>query len=49
MLDSRIANKNKIILNESNEIVNDCKILSISFRKSNDEVIDAACDMIKED
>lgn len=37
--DSSIANMNKIILNEANEIVNDYNILDISFREADDNFL----------
>lgn len=45
--DSGIANMNKIVLNVVNVMVNRCNVLSISFRESDDRVIDEMCEVIK--
>lgn len=38
---------NRIILNEANEIMRYCKILGISFRKSDGKVVEEICDVIE--
>lgn len=47
--DLRIMNRNRFILSKANEIVNDYKILGLSFGESDSKVIRIVCDMIKND
>lgn len=47
MCDLGIANINRVILNEVNELVEDYNVLGFTFRESNDEVMEGVCDLIR--
>lgn len=45
--DLGIENQNRIIMSKAKEIVVDCKTLGLSFKKSEDVVLEKICDLIK--
>lgn len=47
--DSGIENIYRLILNEANEVVNDCIHLGLVFRESDEFVANRVCDIIRED
>lgn len=47
--DSGIDNKNRIILTEADEMVDDCRYVDMSFRESDGMVVEEMCDLISGD
>lgn len=46
---SEIANRNKIIINEARKIMNDYRILDLSFREPDAKMANKVCNLIKDD